>query len=179
MHDRQVEGRCIVWWSRCVVFARARTLKPLETRAIVRGTTIQVHRLSGSSILVDEGSVQLASISLALRLRWKVEHLCSDQSICNCTVTKRCFSSPERESPQRWLRSVVESVFRRNGRRLRHVAQLATEKGCFLCLLQRKCSRDELRCFVDRVLRTRGTGVVWMRLQLCRLRKGALASFFD
>ena len=61
--------------------------------------------------VLNEGSVQLVSTSLALRLPQQVEHLIGcDVRTCNCTVTNRRFSGSEREAVQHWFSSVHTSL---------------------------------------------------------------------
>ena len=106
-----------------------------------------------SLILVDEYSFLLVSTSFALRLPRKVEHLLGrGAGTCNYTVTSWRFSGPDRESLQLWFLFVetsllfklrfVASVFRRSGRRLRHVA-FGDREG-MLHFLFVEFSRDEL-----------------------------------
>ena len=84
--------------------------KPAKSLQGLCEVTREVHCTAAQpfeSLTFAEGSVQLVSTSLALRLPHKVER---DARICNYTVTNRCFSGPERESPQPWFLSVHASL---------------------------------------------------------------------
>ena len=112
-----------------------------ETRE-VHCTTAQPFRfifLSGSLILVDEGSVQLVSTSLALRLPQAVSTY-YDVTLELATTPSPidAFSGPERESLHLWFLSLsftsrfVKHVFHRSKRR--HLVLPTDKKRDIFCL---------------------------------------------